>query len=260
MRLVEYLIMIFHNHMKRLLIGLLLMALGKTAQAQTWETGLAINTTHLWQSPEYAYLKNRTDGLGLSLMARYQNPKATYLVLKNNEVGLELSRGQIEVQARGQHAGARTGITTSINYSTSSLSLNNYFINFGTLNKEFQVALGIHCNYKITTLSEGFTEVLHYEGDTNFSGYRVWFTKNSLNGRNNQLIERFNLGPTLRIALPPFDVGKFKLRCRYDMNVTLRDELKEGNDFNYLRQRFTLSFVWADLNSNRSLEKFKVEK
>ena len=105
--------------------------------------------------------------------------------------------------------------------------------------------MGIPCNYKITTLSEGFTEVLHYEGDTNFSGYRVWFTKNSLNGRNNQLIERFNLGPTLGIALPPFDVGKFKLRCRYDMNVTLRDELKEGNDFNYLRQRITLSIVWG---------------
>lgn len=249
MLLIEYLIVKIYHNMKRLLIGLLLMALGNTVQAQTLETGVAINTNHLWQNYKYApysYLNSRTDGFGLSLMARYQNPKATYLLLKNNEVGLELSRGQIEVQAQG-HTFAPTGITTSINYTTGSLTLNNYFVNFGTLNKEFQVALGLHCNYKITTLSEGFTEVFHYAGDSNISGagYRIWFTENSLDGRNNQLIQRFNLGPTLGIALPPFDVGKFKLRCRYDMNVTLRDELKEGNDFNYLRQRITLTIVWG---------------
>ncbi len=249
MRLIEYLSVKLYHNMKRLLIGLLSMALGNTAQAQTWETGVAINTNHLWQHYKYApysYVNSRTDGFGLSLMARYQNPKATYLLFKNNEVGLELSRGQIEIQAKGS-AGAPTGIRTSINYTTSSLTLNNYFVNFGTLNKEFQVALGLHCNYKITTLSEGFTEVFHYAGDSNISGagYRIWFTENSLDGRNNQLIERFNLGPTLGIAFKPFEVGNFKLRCRYDINVTLRDELKEGNDFNYLRQRITLSIVWG---------------
>jgi hypothetical protein len=86
------------------------------------------------------------------------------------------------------------------------------------------------------------------------------YSEKSLDGKNNKLIQRFNLGPTLGIAFRPFDVGKFKLRCRYDINASLRDELKEGLDFNYLRQRLTLSVVWADLKSNRNSEKSKLEK
>ena len=74
-------------------------------------------------------------------------------------------------------------------------------------------------------------------------GYKVWYTKNSLDGINNQLIERFNLGPTIGIAFKPFEVGKFKLRCRYDINASLLGELKENTNFDYLRQRITLSVV-----------------
>ncbi len=228
--------------MKQFLTGLISLFIAMGAQAQTWETGLSVNANHLWQSHESLHLDSRTDGYGLSVMARYQNPNTTYLLLKNNELGLEFSQGQIEIQNWG--GVSSRGITTSINYKSSSLTLNNYFVNFGSLEKGFQVALGLHCNYKIFTLSEGFTEELHYAGDSNFSGYRVWFTENSLDGRNNQLIQRFNLGPTLGIGFKPFEVGKFKLRCRYDINLSLRDELKEGHEFNYLRQRFTLSMMW----------------
>lgn len=123
--------------MKHLLKGLIFLTWGCTAQAQTWETGLAINTTHLWQRSEFTYLKKRIDGIGLSFMARYQNPQATYLVLKNNEVGLELSRAQIEMQAMGS-AGAPTSIATYINYTTSSLTLNNYFINLRRFGYDFR--------------------------------------------------------------------------------------------------------------------------
>ena len=123
--------------MKHLLTGLIFLTWGCTAQAQTWETGLAINKTHLWQRSEFTYLKKRIDGIGLSFMARYQNPQATYLVLKNNEVGLELSRAQIEMQAMGS-AGAPTSIATYINYTTSSLTLNNYFINLRRFGYDFR--------------------------------------------------------------------------------------------------------------------------
>ncbi len=230
--------------MKQFLSGSILLIIALGARAQTLETGLAINASHLYKSDIGNYVHNRKDGFGLSLMARYQNPNATYLVLKNNEVGLEFCRGQIEVQAEGR-GGGPTGNTTSINYTTSSLSLNNYFVNFGSLDKGFQVALGLHCNYKIITLSEGFSEEYNLAWVSTMwgSGYKVWYTKNSLDGINNQLIERFNLGPTLGIALRPFDAGKFKLRCRYDINASLLGELKENTDFNYLRQRITLSVV-----------------
>lgn len=230
--------------MKQFLTGLISLFTALGGHAQTLETGLAINASHLYKSEFGDYVHNRTDGFGISLMARYQNPNATYLVLKNNEVGLEFCRGQIEVQAEGR-GGSPTGATASINYTTSSLSLNNYFVNFGSLDKGFQVALGLHCNYKIITLSEGFSEEYNIAWVSTpwGSGYRHWYTKNSLDGINNQLIERFNLGPTVGIAFKPFEVGKFKLRCRYDINASLLGELKENTNFDYLRQRITLSVV-----------------
>ena len=135
MRLIEYLSVKLYHNMKRLLIGLLLMALGKTAQAQTWETGLAINKTHLWQY-ESDYV-DRTQRLGISAMARYQNPNATHLLLKNNEIGFEHSRGELKI---GYHRGERT----NLKYSSTSFTLNNYFANFGTLKKGFQVSMGLH--------------------------------------------------------------------------------------------------------------------
>ena len=87
--------------MKQFLTGLISLFTALGAQAQTLETGVAINASHLYKSDIGNYVHNRTDGLGISLMARYQNPNATYLVFKNNEVGLEFCRGQIEVQAEG---------------------------------------------------------------------------------------------------------------------------------------------------------------
>ena len=87
------------------------------------------------------------------------------------------------------------------------------------------------------------------------SGIVVSYSEKSLDGKNNKLIQRFNMGPTLGIAGPPLNIGNFKIRCRYDINAALRSELKEGLDFNYLRQRLTLSVVWDDLKSNRNSEK-----
>lgn len=242
--------------MKRFLTGLIFLMGVFTAQGQTLETGVAINTNHLWQSNDF-HLQSRTDGFGLSLMARYQNPNATYLLLKNNEVGLEFSQGQIELRTAGPSG--FFGSLTAINYSARSLTLNNYFVNFGTLDKGFQVALGLHSNYKIITLSNGENLMLNGLYNTG-PGIFATYSEKSLDGKNNKLIQRFNMGPTLGIAFRPFDVGKFKLRCRYDINASLRDELKEGLDFNYLRQRLTLSVVWDDLKSNRNSEKSKLEK
>jgi hypothetical protein len=72
--------------MKQFLTGLISLFIALGAQAQTLETGLAINNTHLWQSNSYNYYVERTEGLGISAMARYQRPKSFFL-FKNNEAG-----------------------------------------------------------------------------------------------------------------------------------------------------------------------------
>lgn len=237
--------------MKRFLTGLIFSMGVFTAQGQTLETGISINFNHLCPSNDF-HLQSRSDGLGLSLMARFQKPKANNLFLKNNELGIEFSHGNIQLGSIGPSGFLSS--QTSINYSASSVTWNNYFVNFRTLTKGFQVALGAHSNYKILTLSNGENLMMNGFYNTG-SGIVVSYSEKSLDGKNNKFIQRFNMGPTLGIAGPPFNIGKFNIRCRYDINAALRSELKEGLDFNYLRQRLTLSVVWGDLKSNRNSEK-----
>ncbi|MFM6951911.1 MAG: hypothetical protein ACKOXR_02050 [Bacteroidota bacterium] len=52
--------------MKRFLTGLIFLTEICTAQAQTWETGLAVNETHLWKSYSGVDCVDRTEGLGIS--------------------------------------------------------------------------------------------------------------------------------------------------------------------------------------------------
>lgn len=237
--------------MKRFLTGLIFSMGVFTAQGQTLETGISINFNHLCPSNDF-HLQSRSDGLGLSLMARFQKPKANNLFLKNNELGIEFSHGNIQLGSIGPSGFLSS--QTSINYSASSVTWNNYFVNFRTLTKGFQVALGAHSNFKILTLSNGENLMMNGFYNTG-SGIVVSYSEKSLDGKNNKFIQRFNMGPTLGIAGPPFNIGKFNIRCRYDINAALRSELKEGLDFNYLRQRLTLSVVWGDLKSNRNSEK-----
>lgn len=237
--------------MKRFLTGLIFSMGVFTAQGQTLETGISINFNHLCPSNDF-HLQSRADGLGLSLMARFQKPKANNLFLKNNELGIEFSHGNIQLGSIGPSGFLSS--QTSINYSASSVTWNNYFVNFRTLTKGFQVALGAHSNYKILTLSNGENLMMNGFYNTG-SGIVVSYSEKSLDGKNNKLIQRFNMGPTLGIAGPPFNIGNFTIRCRYDINAALRSELQEGLDFNYLRQRLTLSVVWDDLKSNRNSEK-----
>lgn len=242
--------------MKRFFTGLIFFTWVFTAQGQSLETGISINFNHLCPSNDF-HFQSRADGLGLSLMARFQKPKANKLFLKNNELGIEFSHGNIQLGVMGTSGFFSS--QTSINYFASSVTWNNYFVNFGTLTKGFQVALGAHSNYKILTFSNGENLMLNGLYNTG-SGIIASYNEKSLDGKNNKLIQRFNMGPTLGIAGPPLNVGKFKLRCRYDINAALRSELKEGLDFYYLRQRLTLSVVWDDLKSNRNSEKYKFEK
>jgi hypothetical protein len=227
--------------MKHLLTGLILLTWGCTAQAQTWETGLAINKTHLWQSDSYVDYVDRTEGLGISAMARYQSPKSFFL-FRNNEAGFEFSHGRIYIHEHISPGGAG-GDATSIKYNTTSFTLNNYFVNLGTLNKGFQVAMGFHYNYKLVSHSDGYNMIRNTRCDS-FGHY--WFEKTyySLDGKNNPEIRRFNFGPTVGIAFRPFQVGKINLRCRYDISSTIGGELRSGMGFSHLRQRFTLSVVW----------------
>jgi len=228
--------------MKRFLTGLIFLTRVFTAQAQTWETGLAINKTHLWQSDNYVDYTRRTEGLGVSIMARYQNPTFFFL-LKNNEVGFEHSRGEVWIR---QHTspGGSGGDYTNLKYSSTSFTLNNYFANFGTLKKGFQLSMGLHYNYKINTHSNGYFTIRNHKWDT--LGH-VWTVENyySLDGKNNPFIRRFNMGPTIGLAFRPFQLGKLILRSRYDISSTIVSELRSGMGFSNLRQRFTLSIAWG---------------
>ena len=239
-------VFITFDKMKQFLTGLISLFTALGAQAQTLETGVAINATHLWETSNKYSHKIRTEGLGMSIMARYQNPHTIFL-FKNNEVGMEYSRGGIWMW---EHVGPSQigGDHTRIEYSSASFTLNNYFANFGTLNNRIQFSLGMHYNFKVISRSDGIAGVCTYYWDSlapQWMGLQTNYTYYSLDGKNNQYLERFNMGPTVGIALPSFTVGHLKLRCRYDMNISLGGELKKGMDFNYMRQRVTLSVVWG---------------
>jgi hypothetical protein len=90
--------------MKRFLTGFIILTRILTTHAQTWETGLAINKTHLWQSDGFVNNTSRTEGLGISIMARYQNPTANFFI-NHNELGFEHSRGEIFIEERQSSGG-----------------------------------------------------------------------------------------------------------------------------------------------------------
>jgi hypothetical protein len=235
-------VFITYYKMKQFLTGSILLIIALGAQAQTLETGLAINNTHLWQSNSYNDYVERTEGLGISAMARYQRPKSFFL-FKNNEAGFEFSHGEIYIKEHTSPGGGG-GNVTNIKYNATSFTLNNYFVNFGTLNKGFQVAMGFHYNYKLVSHSDGYYMRRTSRWDT--LGH-YWFeeTYYSLGGKNNPEIHRFNFGPTFGVAFRPFQVGKINLRCRYDISSTIGRELQPGIiGFSNLRQRFTLSMMW----------------
>ena len=71
--------------MKQFITGLISLFITLGAQAQTLETGLAVNKTYLWQSNSGVDGVDRSEGLGISAMARYQRPKSFFL-FRNNEV------------------------------------------------------------------------------------------------------------------------------------------------------------------------------
>ena len=169
-------VFITYDKMKQFLTGSILLIIALGAQAQTLETGLAINNTHLWQSNSYNDYVERTEGLGISAMARYQRPKSFFL-FRNNEAGLEFSHGGIYIQEHTSPGGAGGGIT-NIKYNATSFTLNNYFVNFGTLNKGFQVAMGFHYNYKLVSHSDGYYMRRNARWDT--LGLHYWFEKNLL--------------------------------------------------------------------------------
>jgi hypothetical protein len=229
--------------MKQFLTGSILLIIALGARAQTLETGLAINKTHLWQSSSGVDGVDRTEGLGISAMARYQRPKSFFL-FRNNEAGFEFSHGEIYIHEHISPGGAGGNIT-NIKFNTTSFTLNNYFVNFGTLNKGFQVAMGFHYNYKLVSHSDGYYMRRTARWDTLGLG-QYWFEKTyySLDGKNNPEIRHFTFGPTVGIAFRPFQVGKINLRCRYDISSSIGRELQSGiMGFSNLRQRITLSVV-----------------
>lgn len=95
--------------MKQFITGLISLFITLGAQAQTLETGLAVNKTYLWQSNSGVDGVDRSEGLGISAMARYQRPKSFFL-FRNNEAGLEFSHGGIYIQEHTSPGGAGGGI------------------------------------------------------------------------------------------------------------------------------------------------------
>lgn len=213
--------------------------------SQTFEFGLGINKTHLWYARSSEAIINQKDKLGISLTARYQNP-AAFFMFRNNEACIEYCRGQMDISEHGS-AASMSGPSTDIMYKNLSISVNNYMVNFGTLNKGFQVSLGMHYNYKIWTQSNGYFSLPYHVFDPTRSTYMFLASYYDLDGKNNKYIRRFNLGPCLGIGFRTFKFGNLTVRSRYDISTGLGYEIKQGPAFNYFRQRFTISIVNGDI-------------
>ncbi len=217
--------------------------------SQTLELGIGINKTHLWYPHSNEASINQKDKLGLSLIARYQNPTA-FFMFRNSEVGIEYRRGQIDISEHGS-AASGSGPSTNILYKNLSFTLNNYLINFKTLTKGFQVALGLHYNYKVWVQSSGYASIPYYTWDPAMGTYRFLASYNNLDGVNNKYVRKFNFGPCVGIGFRTFKLGDLTVRSRYDIATGLGYEIKRGPGFNYINQRFTFSIVHNNMHTNK---------
>ncbi len=235
-----------------------IFCINSTLVSQNLEIGLGVNKNHLWQSDTYISGVSRKDGLGLTFMGRYQNPNLFFL-LRNNEAGVEYSRGEIYI---GQHTspGGAGGNRLYMKYRVLSFTLNNYFINFKTLNKPFQVGLGLHFNYKILNQSYGYFTRQKIGWDTLNNHYSFSWKQYSLNGPDNPYTEKLNIGICAGIGFRPFTMGRFTFRTRYEAWTTLGSEVNDGLYFSYLRQNLQLNILFHKKNNTRATEKLLQKK
>lgn len=231
--------------MKRIIILIALSMSGLLLlKSQSFELGLARNYNLLsfagWGYVDWVSRQNKS---GISAYARYQNPKLFFL-LKNNSIGIDYTRGAVYINEHTSPSGAG-GNSLSVDYRGFSITGNNYFANFKTLKKKIQISMGLHFNYKIFTRSWAYYRIQKIGWDTLHNHYLFSYNYYGISGDNNPYFSKFNMGICLG-AGTSFNWGKYKLSCRYNIDIALDDEIKIPNldlGFSYFRQNLGLYIV-----------------
>jgi hypothetical protein len=240
-----------------ILTGFILVT--QAAAGQQMEYRLGVNKTHLFQTgigPRHSV--DGQNGLGIGMQFRVQKLAPMFL-LKNFEWDVELNRADIAVYVHPSPGGAAGG-TIDASYRNISLGFNNYFINFGTLDKPFQVALGISAHYKLMNFSSGYYEEAQGRWDPILQAYITKVTRHKLEGDYRRNFQQFCLGFCGGVGFRSFYVGRREFRTRYDLWLGLTAENRNGQYFSKMYQRFTVGVLLAGNNRYAELVKLREER
>ncbi|MBS3914038.1 MAG: hypothetical protein KG003_06035 [Bacteroidetes bacterium] len=244
--------------MKYIFIPFMLFWIGifQESKAQALEFGPGFNITHLWQGNTYIDGVSKKYFAGVSLMARTQS-KAKIFPLRHLQAGLEYTQAGITIDEHRSPGGAG-GEFLTVRYKVLSATFNDYLINFNTLDKPFQIGLGIHFNYKLITQSNGYytTQKIGWDSAQNYYSFK--WEKHSLDGRNISEFEKLNIGLCMSVGFAPRNIGKYNYRMRIETYAAIGSEVNNAMGFAYISPRLTLNIVIPDkMNSS---EKKRLEK
>jgi hypothetical protein len=211
------------------------------AYSQQTEYRMGINHTHLYQNDDYNEFVYHEDGLGGGIQVRFQKLHPSPL-LKNIEFNLDLNRGNIYILEHRSPGGAG-GNRMDAYYRALSLGVSNYFVNFGTLDKPFQIALGLSAQFKSYQFSKGYYTTQDIGWDTMRKMYTFSWTKHDMTGNRSDNYYRLGLGLCAGISFRPFHIGKQEFRTRYDFWLGLTSENRNGLNFGRMSQRLSLGLV-----------------
>lgn len=225
--------------MKIYLIIIILLC-GNISNAQSLQFGIIRNYTHLTQRTTTAPNVDRNDRSRISLYIRYQRQKGFFL-FRNNELGIDFNTASIDIETQSSLGGAG-GQDLRLDYSTLSLTINNYLLNCNVLDKRLQLGIGLHYNYKLKDYISG--EYTDSEIGWNSSGvYFTWY-KYSFSKYHRPEVRKFNLG-LCATAGTVFSIGKHQFSIRYTIQRALREDVIAPNTIgvSYLRQNLGLYIV-----------------
>ena len=231
----------------------------QAAAGQQLEFRFGVNKTHLFQTgigPRHSV--DGQNGLGIGMQFRVQKLAPMFL-LKNFEWDVELNRADIAIYVHPSPGGAAGG-TVDASYRNISLGFNNYFVNFGTLDKPFQFALGLSAHYKLINSSSGYYEEAQGRWDPNLQAYLTRITRHKLEDDYRQNFQQFSLGFCGGVGFRSFYIGRREFRTRYDLWLGLTAENRNGIDFSKMNQRFTVGVLLAGNDRYAELVKLREER
>lgn len=227
------------------IMALLLSAPIHRIMAQSSEFRLGINKTHLYQTDNFNDGVYQKDGLGFGIQYRVQAWRPAPL-LNHVELNLDLYRGNINIYQHRSPGGAGGNITLA-SLRTVSVGMNNYFVNFGTLHKPFQVALGLSLQYKLYNRSFGEYSEQRIGWDTTRNYYSFSWTYYDMD-RKTGAFNPFTVGLCASIGFRSFKLGKREFRTRYDLWMGYTSENNKGLYFWMMNQRLSMGMVFGQVS------------